>query len=100
MSPLEAEIALLERELRGERARADRLQVKNKFLRERVGYMREDVEERWMRLIAERDSAFARGAEAMRNAASAHLAEYDTWGMMEPKDVKEEICSLPIPEEP
>jgi NAD(P)H-flavin reductase len=100
MSPLEAEIALLERELRGERARADRLQVKNKFLRERVGYMREDVEERWVRLIAERDAAFARGAEAMRGAVVAHLAEYAGWGMMEPRDVKEEICALPIPEEP
>lgn len=34
-----------------------RLRVKVKFLRERTGYMREDVEERWGQLIEERDAA-------------------------------------------
>jgi hypothetical protein len=100
MNLFEVEIALLTQERDDARRTLAQERVKNKFLRERAGYMREDVEERWVRLIAERDAAYRRGAEAMRSAVVAHLAEYAGWGMMEPRDVKEEVCALPIPEEP
>lgn len=48
------------------------LRVKNKFLRERVGYLRADIEAHLLQLTAERDEARAQRDEA---DSVAHLAE-------------------------
>lgn len=52
-----------------------RLRTEVKFLRERTGYMREDVEERWKRLIAERDEARAEVEKLSESANAAWEAE-------------------------
>ena len=110
-----------------ERALRIRLGVEVKFLRERTGYMREDVEERWKRLIAERDEAraerdaavrrisevgvmvatngnrlakdaYKRGAEAMREACAAALMADGL--VLSRERAANVVRALPIPEEP
>lgn len=82
-----------------ERALRIRLGVEVKFLRERTGYMREDVEERWKRLIAERDEAYRRGAEAMREACAVRAQRYLGLLIVEGAKTAEAIRALPTPEE-